>query len=106
MIVLIQKQHLNDSFLLSLLVSLKNYFFNLGKKYVRDDNAEDVVQWNLNNRWMYGYYGKDKEGNNLYIRNLDEEEHKKLRIFIKDSIIRLSSKKVLSLKKKVKGTFP
>lgn len=55
---------------------------------------------------MYGYYGKDKEGNNLYIRNLDEEEHKKLRVFIKDSIIRLSSKKVLSLKKKVTGTFP
>lgn len=87
-----------DSFLLKPLVSLKNYFFNLGKKHLRDDNAEDVVWWNLNNRWMYGYYGNDKEGNNLYIRNLDKEEHKKLRVFIKDSIIRLSSKEVLSLK--------
>lgn len=92
-----------DSFLLKPVVLLRNYFFNLGKKYVREDNAEDVVWWTILYPRMYSFYGSEKEsvnkeGNNLYIRNLDEEEHKKLRVLIKENIIRLSSNKVLSLK--------
>lgn len=92
-----------DSFLLKPVVLLRNYFFNLGKKYVREDTAEDVVWWTILYPRMYSFYGSEKEsvnkeGNNLYIRNLDEEEHKRLRVLIKENIIRLSSNKVLSLK--------
>ncbi len=87
-----------DGIILKPIVSLRDYFFEQGKKYVKKDNAEDVMWWTINYPRMYGFYDDDKQGNNLYIRNLNDEKHKQLIEIIKSNIVRLGSNEVYGVK--------
>ncbi len=82
-----------DNPIMKPIISMRDYYFNLGEKYVNEDNAENVIWWSYNYSRMYGFAIGDD--NNVYaINKLDIQAQRKLRDKMYNYIIRLGTHEV------------
>ena len=77
-----------DNPIMKPIISIRDYYFNLGEKYVNDDNSENVIWWSYNYARIYGFATGDD--NNVYsIQKLDKEIQRELRNKMYGYIVRL-----------------
>lgn len=74
-------------------LSLRDYLFQEGEKYVHEDNSEDVVWWLQNYGNFYGFYTTDND-KSFVIKNLPINQQKAIREILYRYIVKLGSNKV------------
>ncbi|PHQ92154.1 MAG: hypothetical protein COB42_02360 [Sulfurimonas sp.] len=79
-----------DNPIMKPILSLRDYYFNLGEEYVNEDNAENVIWWSYNYSRMYGFAIGDD--NNVYsIQKLEKKTQKELRTKVYGYIVKLGT---------------
>ena len=79
-----------DNPIMKPIISIRDYYFNLGEKYVNEDNAEDAIWWSYNYSRLYGFAIGDDD--NVYsIQKLDKNTQRELRNKMYNYIIKLGN---------------